>query len=240
VLAHFEAALDAIVANPEQRLDELLSVLPELERRRLLDEWNDRSTEYPVSKCLHAWFEEQVENGPDRVALGLYGHQLTYHILSARAKQLAHRLRSLGVGPEVLVGLYVERSIDLVVGILGILKAGGAYVPLDPAHPSERLAFMVADAELDVIVTQDRLAGSLPQTGARVLSLDGAWDVIAREPASVLAVDTDVDNVAYVIYTSGSTGTPKGTPVTHRNVVRLFAATDSWFGFGTQDVWSLF
>jgi amino acid adenylation domain-containing protein len=236
---HFVAVLEGVVADVDRRVS-AIPLLSPTERARQLTEWNDPAVVYPVSTCLHQWFEEQVERTPDRVAAIHGPHQITYGELSVRANRLAHHLRSLGVGPEVLVGLYIERSIDLVVGILGILKAGGAYVPLDPVHPPERLAFMVADAGLDVIVTEERLAGRLPETRARVLSLDGAWEAIARERATVPAVAMSVDNVAYVIYTSGSTGTPKGTPVTHRNVARLFAATDHWFEFGEQDAWSLF
>jgi amino acid adenylation domain-containing protein len=236
---YYTSTLAAMVADPHAR-HEAHSPLSREERDQLLVAWNDTAVEYFSGTCLHRLFEERVTSCPDRVALTLDGHQETYRALDARANRLANHLRSLGVGPEGRVGLFVERSVEMVVGILGILKAGGAYVPLDPAHPPERLAFMVSDAGLEVLVTEERLVKGLPETGAHVLSLDGESEVIAQQPEMPPAVDMSADNVAYVIYTSGSTGKPKGTPVTHRNVTRLFTATDGWFAFGPDDVWTLF
>jgi amino acid adenylation domain-containing protein/non-ribosomal peptide synthase protein (TIGR01720 family) len=239
MLGHFQVLLEGMVANPIQRVGEL-SLLSDTERVQLLEVWNDSAVAYPSDTCLHSLFEQQVASVPDRTALTLDGHHVSYRALNAYANRLANHLRSLGVGPEVRVGLYLERSAELLVAILGILKAGGAYVPLDPAHPPERLAFMVADAGLEVVVTEDRLLERLPETNARMLSLDGAAVAIAQEREAPPAVDVGVDNIAYVIYTSGSTGKPKGTPVTHRNVTRLLAATDNWFAFTREDVWTLF
>src|SRR5262249_44889229 len=144
-----------------------------------------------------------------------------YAELAARANQLAHHLRALGVGPEIVVGLCVERSLEMIVGLLGILKAGGAYLPLDPSYPRERLIYMLRDACVSVVVTQSRLVEQLPREGARIIRLDTDWDEIARQPASAPGSGAAPDNLAYVMYTSGSTGEPKGVGIVHRNVGRL-------------------
>ncbi|HET9358753.1 MAG TPA: amino acid adenylation domain-containing protein [Vicinamibacterales bacterium] len=167
-----------------------------------------------------------MTTGPDRTALIDDGHLVTYRALSARANRLSNHLRGLGVGPEVRVGLCMERSAELVVGLLGILKAGGVYVPLDPAYPKERLAFMVADAGLEVLVTEERHVPGLPDTSARVVSLDASREAISREREVAPAVEVSADNAAYVIYTSGSTGKPKGVEVPHRGVLRLLFGGD--------------
>src|SRR5581483_5152725 len=165
---------------------------------------------------------------------------LTYRELNARANQLAHFLRKQGVGPEVLVAMCMDRSLEMIVGILGILKAGGAYLPLDLAYPAERVAFMLGDAKPPVVLTQERLTEKLPDHGARIICLDRDWPVIAREGAENLDSGAGPDNLAYVIYTSGSTGRPKGCLVTHANVVRLFQATWEWYRFDERDVWTMF
>jgi amino acid adenylation domain-containing protein/non-ribosomal peptide synthase protein (TIGR01720 family) len=189
-----------------------------------------------TSPCLHERFGEQVARTPEAVAACCGDAALTYAELNQRANALARRLAALGVGPETLVGLSLERSLDLVVGILGILKAGGAYLPLDPAYPRERLAFMVEDARVPVIVTQRALEASLPAgPAARVLMEELGPGVEENSRSGATA-----SNLAYVIYTSGSTGKPKGCEITHGNVTRLFESTDAWFGFGPQDVWTLF
>ncbi|HWI65917.1 MAG TPA: amino acid adenylation domain-containing protein, partial [Symbiobacteriaceae bacterium] len=157
-----------------------------------------------------------------------------------RANQLAHRLRRMGVGVESLVGIYLERNLDVVVAILGILKAGGAYLPLDPVYPRERLAHMLSDAAVSVVLTHAAMAADLPDTGAAHLCLDADWPVIATEPDTAVEAAVGPENAAYVIYTSGSTGKPKGCVITHANVVRLFTATDHWYNFGPDDVWTLF
>ncbi len=166
--------------------------------------------------------------------------QLTYAELNARANQLAHYLRTLGVGPDVLVGLCLERSLELVVGMLGILKAGGAYVPLDPSYPAQRLAFMLADAAVPVLLTQQSLRDILPPTTAALLCLDAPPPELQQQPTHNPTPLTRPDHLAYVIYTSGSTGQPKGVLITHANVARLFSATQSWFEFGEHDVWTCF
>jgi amino acid adenylation domain-containing protein len=254
MLRHFQTLLAGIVADPDQRLSDL-PILTEAERHQLLVGWNDTTVNYPPSQCLHQLFETQVERTPDAVAVvfpsidpqGKPEHyeneQLTYGELNLRANQLAHYLQSLGVGPEVLVSLCLERSLEMVVAILGILKAGGAYVPLDPAYPQERLAFMLEDTQSPVLLTQSRLLQSLPEHRTRVVCLDTDWEAIvttAEESAENPTSGVTADNLAYVIYTSGSTGKPKGALISHYNVVRLFEATHHWFYFDERDVWTLF
>ncbi len=218
VLERFQTLLESIVADPEQRLSDLM-LLTEAERHQLLVEWNDTQANYPQDKCVHELFEGQVEWTPDTIAVIFEEKQLTYRELNRRANQLAHQLQALGVGPEVPVGICVERSLELVVGILGILKAGGAYVPLDPAYPKERLAFMLEDAQLPVLLAQERLTDELHEHRAEIVCLDAGWEVIAQQSQEKLVSGTTTDNLAYVIYTSGSTGRPKGAMNAHRGIV---------------------
>jgi amino acid adenylation domain-containing protein len=216
MLGHFHTLLKGIIADSEQRLADL-PLLTAAERQQLLTAWNATSADYPQDACIHALFEAQVERTPDAVAAVFDGQQLTYSALNQRANQLAHHLRALGVGPEVCVGLCVERSLEMVVGILGILKAGGAYVPLDPDFPAERLAAMMDDARMSVLVTQQQCTAALPAPGVRVVCLD--WDRIAQQSVGNPTGEVTPANLAYVMYTSGSTGTPKGVMVEHRQVV---------------------
>ncbi|HYO54438.1 non-ribosomal peptide synthetase, partial [Archangium sp.] len=206
---HFQKLLEGWVARPEQRLWEL-PLLTKEERHRLLVEWNSERAEYPTDRTIHQLFEEQVERTPDAPAVDFTGTQLTYGELNRRANQLAHHLRTLGVGRETLVGICVERSLEMVVGILGILKAGGAYVPLDPSLPEERLGYMLENAGLMVLLTQEHVAEELPFQG-RMVRLDSEWERIARQPEVNPSAMSGAGNLAYAIYTSGSTGRPKGT-----------------------------
>ncbi|MBN3951615.1 MAG: amino acid adenylation domain-containing protein [Nostoc sp. NMS7] len=247
MMQHFQNLLEAIclqytsaiAANPQQPVA-LLPLLTQQERHQLLMEWNNTQVNYPQNKCIHQLFEEQVKRTPNAVAI-VYGNQhLTYRQLNCRANQLAHYLRSLGVGADVLVGLCVERSLSMVVGLLGILKAGGAYLPLDPEYPQDRLSFMLEDAQVSLLLTQQQLVESLPKHQARVVCLDIDWEKIAQNNDSNLENTATPDNLAYVIYTSGSTGKPKGVLVNHSNVARLFAATNSWYNFSAKDVWTMF
>jgi amino acid adenylation domain-containing protein len=218
---HLQTLLSGIIANPEQNLWEL-PLLTEAEKAQLL-EWNDTQTEYPLLQCIHELFEEQVERTPDAVAVVFENQKLTYRQLNERANQLAHHLQKLGVGPEVVVGICLERSLEMVIGLLGILKAGGAYLPLDPAYPQQRLAFMLSDAQVPVLLTQQRLGEKLPQQKAQVVYLDTDWDSsIARESQQNPTSGATVDNLAYMIYTSGSTGKPKGVLGLHRGAVNRF------------------
>lgn len=197
-------------------------------------------------EALHQLFEAQSRRTPDVIAVTFEGQSLTYGELNRRANQLAHHLRKLGVGPDVLVGMCMERSLEMIVAILGVLKAGGAYVPLDLAYPKERLAFMLTDAAAAVLITEEKLKDRLPvqtdgtSNGLRVVWIDRDQAKIADESSDDPDSGANATNLAYVIYTSGSTGRPKGVLVTHRNVVRLFTSTDHWYGFGPDDVWTLF
>jgi amino acid adenylation domain-containing protein len=236
MLGHFQNLLEGIVSNPDQRLSDLPLLTPS-ERHQLLVAWNDTQAEYPEDLCIHQLFEAQVERTPNAIALVFENQQLTYQELDNRANQLAQYLKQLGVEPDVLVGLCVERSLEMVIGILGILKAGGAYLPLDPTYPAERLAFMLSDSQVPVLLTQERFLETLPEHIAKVICLDTDWESIQVHSHSSIQ---NPSSLAYVIYTSGSTGQPKGVLVSHANVVRLFAATQPWYHFNEQDIWTLF
>jgi amino acid adenylation domain-containing protein/non-ribosomal peptide synthase protein (TIGR01720 family) len=217
---HFQTLLEGIVANPQQKVS-ALPLLTEREQHQLLVEWNNTTEEYPQDKCIHQLFEEQVERSPDTTAIVFEDKQLTYRELNQQANCLAHYLRTLGVGPEVLVGICVERSLEMVVGLLGIFKAGGAYVPLDPAYPKDRLSHMLLDSQVSVVLTSEKLAAQLPEHTARVVCLDTDWDVIEQMSEENPLSNVQAHNLAYVIYTSGSTGKPKGITIEHRSVLNL-------------------
>ena len=236
---HFQKILETATAGPDRSIAEL-PILSVDERRQILERWNAAPFDESRDKCVHQLVEEQVARTPESLAVSCEGQSLSYGELNARANRLAHRLRRLGVGPGVLVGICMERSLEMVVGLLGILKAGGAYVPLDADYPPERVAFMIRDSAAPVVLTQRALRSSLPESPARVLCLDADADALAAESDSNLPALASPDDVAYVIYTSGSTGVPKGVLVTHHNVVRLFGATEPWFQFDRHDVWTLF
>ncbi|MGZ3459615.1 MAG: non-ribosomal peptide synthetase, partial [Archangium sp.] len=228
---HLRVLLEAATSNPDQRLSSL-PLLTEAERRRVLVEWNDVRADYPRDVCAHQLVEAQAQRTPDALAVQMGEDSLTYRQLDSRANQLAHHLRSLGVGPDVRVGLCVERSLHLVVGILGILKAGGAYVPLDPSYPSERLAFMLRDSLTPVLLTQEHLADELPIQSELLVLLDAEWDTfIATRPEHSPNAPVLPDNLAYIIYTSGSTGTPKGTLLAHRGLCNTALSTVTAHGF---------
>ena len=190
--------------------------------------------------CLHELFARQALRRPDAAAVSCGERRLSYGEVERRSNQLGRFLRSLGVGPEALVGLYLARSVDMVVAILGVLKAGGAYVPLDLSLPRERLAFMLRDAGLRWVLTESRLEAELPASDAARICLDQEWGRIARGTAAAPQSGVAPEHLAYVVYTSGSTGLPKGVRVGHGNVTRLFSASQPWFGFGDEDVWTLF
>jgi amino acid adenylation domain-containing protein len=240
MLGHLTRVLEQTAADADVRLSQL-ELTSEAERALVLEEWNRTDVEYPADRCIHEQFEAQAACTPGAVAVRFEEESLTYRELNERANQLAHYLRRCGVGVEVRVGICLERGLEMVVGILAILKAGGAYVPLDPAYPADRLAFILADSATPVLLTRETLRGALPAgEGVEVVCLDGAAEEIAAESAQDPQSGAGPDSLAYVIYTSGSTGAPKGALIEHRNVARLFSATDAWFGFGPDDVWTLF
>ncbi|MEG4576129.1 amino acid adenylation domain-containing protein [Microcoleus sp. N3A4] len=224
-MAEFEVLLEGIVANPEYPLKNL-PILTAAERQQLLVEWNNTQTNYPESACIHQLFEVQAEQTPDAVAVVFGEQQLTYHQLNCRANQLAHYLQTLGAGPEVLAGICLDRSMDAIVSLLAVLKAGSAYLPLDPAYPKERLDFMLSDAQISVLLTQQHLVEKLPDCGAKIICLDAAQQEIDAQSEINPANLANADNLAYVMYTSGSTGKPKGVCVVHRGVVRLVKDTN--------------
>ena len=221
---HFQVLLEGIVAHPDRPIS-TLPLLTEAERHQLLIEWNNTELDFPRDACIHELFEAQVERTPEAVALEFEGKQLTYRELNTQANELAHYLRSLGVGPEKLVGICIERSLQMVIGLLGILKAGGAYVPLDPADPKERVAFMLEDTQASVLLTQRSLMKSLPNHCAKIVCMDADWEVIDHESESCPPLEITAENLAYVIYTSGSTGRPKGVPISHRALCNHIAWT---------------
>ena len=214
MLGHLQTLLEGMVADPGQRLADL-PLLTRAERQQVLAAWHDTHTAQPMDMCVHEMFEAQVERTPDSIAVVFEEQTLTYRELNTRANRLAHHLHTLGVGPDVPVGLCVERSLELLVGLLGILKAGAAYIPLDPAYPPARLAFMLADAEASVLVTQPQWMARLPMDGVQTVCLDGAWERVAVQPGDNLVSGVTPANLAYVMYTSGSTGQPKGVMIPH-------------------------
>jgi amino acid adenylation domain-containing protein len=223
MLAHFQNLLTTIVAHPDQKLSDVL-LLSESEGEKLLVEWNDTAAEFSDDASVHELFEAQVARTPDAIAAEFAGEQLTYRELNARANQLARYLGRQGVGPEVLVGVCVERLLEMLVSILAVLKAGGAYVPLDPTYPSERIAFMIEDAGLSLLLTQDRLLKDMSPSKARIIRVDSEAEIIARESEQSPTIEITPRNLAYIIYTSGSTGNPKGVAVEHRSLVNFVEA----------------
>jgi amino acid adenylation domain-containing protein len=231
---HFQVLLSELAANPAQRIDELV-ILTTIEEQQLIWDWNDTQTDYQQHLCVHELFEQQVEKTPDTIAVVFDNQQLTYQELNQRANQLAHHLQTIGVKPEVLVGLGVDRSLEMIVGMLAILKAGGAYVPLDPDYPPERLAYMVADAQVSVLLTQERLLSSFPTNEAPVVCLDRDWPSISMASSDNLASTATPENLAYIIYTSGSTGQPKGVMISQQNLVNFSQAAISAYEITSAD-----
>lgn len=236
---HYQQLLEALVTQTQQYIW-ALPLLAETERVQVLTTWQGQQQSYGQEVCLHQLVEAQVLRTPDAIALVYEEDQLSYGELNRRANQLAHHLRRLGVQPETLVGICTERSLDLVIGMLGILKAGGAYAPLDPAYPPERLAFILLNSRASVLLTQQSLLAHFAGYHGQVVCLDAAPNTLADEPMENPRSEVMADNLAYAIHTSGSTGQPKGVLLSHTNIVRLFAATRAWFHFGTDDIWTQF
>jgi surfactin family lipopeptide synthetase C len=221
LLGHLQTLLNAIAANVKHQHLSDLPLLTEAERRQSLWEWNDTATDYPQQRGVHKLFEEQAARTPEALAAVFDEERLSYRELNRRANQVAHYLRGLGVGPEVPIGICMERGIEMITGLLGILKAGGAYVPLDPQNPLDRVAFMIEDAQVGLLLTQERLLDKLPPHCERVICLDTQWEEIAKQSTENPNISVSTANLAYIIYTSGSTGIPKGICITHRAIARL-------------------
>ncbi len=228
MVGHWQTLLGSIVHNPDQSINEL-SLLTEAERQQVLVEWNDTAVDYTKDLCLHKMFEIQVARTPDAAAVVFEDQCLTYQELNSKINQLAHYLQEMGVGPEVLVGVCMKRSLEMVIALLAILKAGGAYVPLDPAYPQERLAFMLQDAQVPVLLTQRQLVENLPQHLSRMIHLDTDWLAIAQRSKENPTSRVMPEHLAYVPYTSGSTGQPKGVAIEHRNAVAFVQWATSVF-----------
>ncbi|PAX59718.1 non-ribosomal peptide synthetase [Brunnivagina elsteri] len=232
-MAEFETLLSAIVANPERTIA-TLPLLPETQQQ-LLTKWNSTQRNYPQDKCIHQLVEEQVALTPDAIAVVFADRQLTYLQLNEAANRLANYLQALGVKPESLVGICVERSLEMVIAILSVLKAGGAYVPIDPVLPRERIAYMMEDAKISILLTQQVLKANLPDTGARMVYLDSDGESIATSSATQAVSGVTSTNLSYIIYTSGSTGKPKGVQIQHQSVVNLLNSVRVEPGLTGQD-----
>ncbi len=219
-IGHFKTLLDGIVRHPEMSVDRL-PLLTSKEEHQLLVEWNDTTVDYPKDQYIHELFEEQAGKTPDAIAVVFEDQQLTYQELNEKSNQLAHYLQQQGVQPEVLVGICVERSLEMMIGLLGILKAGGAYVPIDPAYPQERIVYMLEDSAATVLLTQQRLVDHLPVNQAQVVCLDSDWSTIVQASQGHCSSGVQSHNLAYMIYTSGSTGKPKGVLMTHKGLLNL-------------------
>ena len=236
MVEHFSVLLESIVANPHESVSHLPLLTP-AERQQLLVDWNNTTVAYPQEQCVHQLIEAQVERTPDKLAIEFEQEHLTYAELNDQANRLAHYLLALGVGPDVLVGICVERSLEMMVGILGILKAGGAYVPLDPKYPKERIAYILADAAVPVLITQQALAANLPEHQAKVvcLDLDEDLDAIASKSCHNPTSGVEPEHLAYVMYTSGSTGQPKGVMTPHGALVAISQALRAEYSINADD-----
>lgn len=228
ILGHYQTLLESILENPQKQISDL-QILTSVERAFLLRDWNDTSAGSIPETSIHELIELQIARRPDDIAVVDRARQLTYRELDERANQLAHYLRRLGIGPDVPVGLLLERSTEMITAILAVLKAGGAYLPLDPDYPRERLALMIRNARAPVILTQEKYTDSMPGHEAKIIAIDLDWNDIAEESTSSPEKIGGPDNLAYIIYTSGSTGIPGGVPVSHRNLVHSTLARDYFY-----------
>ncbi len=232
---YWQTLLRASLTSPDTHVADL-PLLPEVERKQILVDWNDTTVEYPADTGVHILFEQQATRTPSRIAATSGKTQITYADLNARANQLAHHLQKLGVKPESMVGVHVERSLDMLVALFAVLKAGAAYVPMDPAFPRERLGFMIEDAEMPVIISQSTLADQLPDHAAQIVLIDTQWSQIAQNADQNLPNLATGDNLAYVIFTSGSTGRPKGVQVLHRALTNFLLTMRQRPGIVQDDV----
>jgi amino acid adenylation domain-containing protein len=238
LIGHYETLLRGVIADPGQRISRL-PILTEAERRQLLTDWNDTAGDYGLDDCMHELFEAQVKRAPQATAVIFEGQRLSYEELNQRANRLARYLRANGIGPEVLVGISMERSLEMIIALLGVLKSCGAYVPLDPTYPKERLAFMMEDADVKLVLTQSHLVQQLPDYRAPVIRLDTDVDTLTQtggpEGNQDLAVGVSPQNLAYIIYTSGSTGQPKGVMTSHRAMCNMILWMQSAYAMTAGD-----
>ncbi|NEP12785.1 MAG: AMP-binding protein, partial [Symploca sp. SIO2C1] len=234
MLSHYQNLLSAVVDNPNQPIT-LLPLMSSIEQQQLLVAWNNTKTHYPTDKCIHQLFEAQVEKNPDALAIVFEEQKLTYSQLNSKANQLAHYLQDLGVKPQMLVGICVERSLEMIVSLLAILKAGGAYVPLDPSYPPSRLNYMISDAQLSVVLTIEKWRNHLPETIASVIVLDTNGEIISQHSTENLVNLATTEQLAYIIYTSGSTGQPKGVTIPHQGLLNLVFWHQSTFEVTPSD-----
>jgi natural product biosynthesis luciferase-like monooxygenase protein len=237
IAEQLQSLITACIEQPDQPL-RTLPLLSAGQQQQLLVDWNQTTTPYAQDRCIHQLFEQQVAQNPNAIAVAFENRQLTYQELNDQANQLAHYLRSCGVGPDVLVGLHLERSLEMMVGLMGVHKAGGAYVPLDPDFPQDRLALMLVDSQAPVVLTQQKLLANLAvESSVQVICIDSQWSEIAQKPTNNPDSGVKPENLSYVIYTSGSTGRPKGVMVEHRNVVNFFAGMDQTLEHDPPGVW---
>lgn len=234
MLGHLKTLLAGMAENPDTPVSRL-QLLTARERHQFRVEWNATQVPFPDDACLHQLFEAQAERTPDATAAVFNGQELTYAELNHRSNQVAHYLRKQGVGPDVLVGVFMQRSLEMVIGLYGILKAGGAYVPLDPTYPADRLAFMMDDTQAPVLLTQSPLVGKLPDHSAKTVVIDTEWEQIAQEKQAACESGVTPEHLAYVIYTSGSTGTPKAAVLNHRGRVNNFCDFNRRYSTGPDD-----
>ncbi|RLT97984.1 non-ribosomal peptide synthetase [Ketobacter sp.] len=239
MVGHLEQILDVVAQHPHSRLSEV-ALLSDHEKDLVINQWNHQPQTYAFEDTIHQRFEASVAAAPERVAVSMDGLSLTYGDLNARSNRLAHYLRNQGVKANDLVGVCLNRSLDMVVTILAVLKAGGAYVPLDPTNPQERIHFILDDADVVALITHSSVADVVAREGMTPVVLDALEHELDPYPDTNPEPVAGCDDRAYVIYTSGTTGKPKGVLIPHSNVIRLFTATDQWFGFNQQDVWTLF
>ena len=234
MIGHYEMLLRQAIENPDLPVWNL-RLLPEEERSRILHQWNATKADYPRTLCLHEWIESQAQQTPDRIAVVSGSEQLTYRKLNERANQLANFLQQKGVATESLVGIFLDRSVDMLVSLLAVLKAGGAYIPLDPAYPAERIGFTLEDAGATLLLTQQALVDRLPKSATSVIALDSVRETIARQSTAGPSAKVGGNNLAYILYTSGSTGKPKGVQITHHNLVNFLHSMQAEPGLGGQD-----
>ena len=237
MLGHFENILTSVLANPQQQVNQI-NLLTAAERNQLLLKWNDTKVDYHQNKCIHQLFEEQVNKTPDAIAVIFENQKLTYQELNQKANQLAHYLQQLGVKPETLVGICVERSLEMVIGLLGILKAGGAYVPIDPNYPTERIAYMLSDSNAQLLLTQSSLLADFTEYQKPIICLDQDWAKINQESVDNVISQVKTENLVYIIYTSGSTGKPKGVQIQHQGLVNFLTSMEKQPGLTEKDVFN--